>query len=120
MRCLLVAEDSVWARMTPEEACLIQVASVSGQKLPETMPKTALQALFPFSPPNEPRPFPQADLPCTTASNSSGSWIFAGDGNAATHLVRNCVARGDAELAQILLSARGGLVRQMRDDISAV
>lgn len=108
--------------MTPEEACLLTAAhhgptSVSAG---DTISKPALTASVPFEPPQEPRPWPLADLPCTTPENSAGVWLFKDQDNAATHLVRNSLARGDEQLTHLSLSARGGLTRRMRDDTSAM
>ena len=86
----------------------------------DTITKTALTASVPFEPPRDPRPWPQAELPCTTPENSAGVWLFKDQDNAATHLVCNCLARGDEQLTDLSLSARGGLTRRMRDDTSAM
>jgi hypothetical protein len=110
----------VWARMSPEEACLLAAAYICPLEMPKDILKADLHSLLPFVPPREPRAWPRADLPCATPSNTQGKWTFAEDDNLATHLIRNCLGRGDTALTNVLLSARGGLVRQMRDDTSAV
>jgi len=108
--------------MSPEEACLLTAAQLGHVGAPQggQIPKSHLTAMIPFEPPQQPRPWPQADLPCTTPENSKGVWVFKDKDNAATHLVRNCLTRGDDQLLQLSLSARGGLTRRMRDDTAAV
>jgi pyruvate dehydrogenase phosphatase len=57
------------------------------------------------------------DLP-GTGDRAAGSWVYEGDENAATHLIRNSLAGGDRKLRGELLSMHGGVTRWMRDDIT--
>lgn len=82
----------------------------------EDIPKTELPKLLGFVPPPEPRPHKANDLP-GTGKRASGSWVFEGDNNAATHLIRNAFGAHDRTRHRQLLSMRGKNARRWRDDI---
>lgn len=65
----------------------------------------------------DPRPYSIDTLPGSPGQDE-GTWAFEGDKNAATHLVENALAGGDKWVRGCLLSMRGPITRQMRDDIS--
>jgi pyruvate dehydrogenase phosphatase len=79
--------------------------------------KAHMPEQYRLGPPVEPRPYPALPLPATTEENKNGSWVF-GDKNAATHLIRNSLAGGDAQKRNELLSVHGEVTRWLRDDIS--
>ena len=93
------------------------MASYLSHEKSSDIAKTSLPSQFPLEAPREPRPYPAEDLP-GTGSRAHGSWVFEGDGNAATHLIRNSLAGGDRKLRGELLSMHGGMTRWMRDDIT--
>lgn len=79
--------------------------------------KSTLPLQFPLTPPLTNRPYPADPLP-GTAEKSNGTWVFEGDSNAATHLIRNCLGGGDRKARNELLSVTGEVTRYLRDDIT--
>ena len=108
----------VWDQLSSEEATLLLSAHLSHPHNPD-IAKTILPQQFPYVPPVGKRPYPIEDLPGTVPENSAGSWVFEDD-NAATHLIRNCLGRGDRWAMGKMISMTDGLLRAMRDDITAM
>jgi pyruvate dehydrogenase phosphatase len=108
----------VWDRITSEEAILL-VASYLSHPRHSDIPRKTLPTSFPLRPPlpESERPYPAQDQP-GTADRAEGSWVFEGDKNAATHLIRNSLAGGDRKLRGELLSINGKVTRWLRDDIT--
>lgn len=65
----------------------------------------------------EPRPYPVQDLP-GSGKRDAGQWVFEGDVNAATHLMRNALGGGDRKLRGELMSLNGKVARYFRDDMT--
>lgn len=80
-------------------------------------PKSELPMLYRHktSSAEETRPWPAKDLPGSTEETSEGVWRFE-DKNAAAHLIRNAVGRGDREQWRQILSLKGSAQREMQDD----
>ncbi|RSH89527.1 hypothetical protein EHS25_002077 [Saitozyma podzolica] len=118
LRFLVMATDGLWDRITSEEATLLVASYLSHPNHPD-IPKVAIPNIFPLQPPlpESQRPYPVQDLP-GTGDRAAGSWVYEGDENAATHLIRNSLAGGDRKLRGELLSMHGGVTRWMRDDIT--
>jgi len=116
LRFIVMATDGLWDRITSEEATLL-VASYLSHPKHEDIPKTSLPATYPLIPPIEPRPYPAEELP-GSPDRADGAWVFEGDSNAATHLIRNSLAGADRQWRRELLSMRGKPTRQKRDDIT--
>ena len=114
---LTLMRHVVWDSITSEEATLL-VASYLKHRTHPDIPKTILPTAFPLMPtsPQE-RLYPIQDLP-GTASRSNGAWVFEGDENAATHLIRNSLAGADRQYRAELLSMHGKVVRRVRDDVT--
>lgn len=109
--------SAVWDRITSEESTLL-VASYLAHPLHKPLPKSALPKRFPLAAPPPTRPYPAQDLPAPTGEAASDTWVYEGDGNAATHLVRNSLAGGDVKTRGELMSLSGKVSRWMRDDIT--
>ena len=125
-------DRTVWDAMTSEEATLL-VASYLSHPSHSDMHKSTLPIQFPLAPypgqkadatPPEQaaltassRLYPVEDLP-GSAPRSNGTWCFAGDTNAATHLIRNSLGGGDVKKRRELLSLQGGVSRWFRDDVT--
>lgn len=62
-------------------------------------------------------PYPAEPLP-GSADRGVGTWVYEGDQNAATHLIRNSLGGGDRKGRNELLSLTGGVTRWLRDDIT--
>lgn len=112
------AYRTVWDLISSEEAALLVSAHLAQTHRPD-VPKNVLPHLHPFLPPSGTRPYPVDDLPGTTPKNGKGVWAFRDD-NAATHLLRNCLGRGDEWERRRLLSMKDGMVKSLRDDITAM
>lgn len=104
--------------MTSEEATLL-VASHLSHPTHSSITKKALQqsiTLGPYAEGQE-RLHPVQDLP-GTADRTEGAWVFEGDANAATHLIRNSLS-GEGEVKRReLLSLKGPMAKCARDDIT--
>lgn len=111
--------STVWDRITSEEATLL-VASYLAHPTHTDVHKSALPNLFPHipSPPAITKLYPAEPSP-TDPSRREGTWVFEGDRNAATHLIRNALAGGDRKVRRELLSVTGKESRWLRDDITA-
>ena len=105
---------AVWDRITSEEATLL-VAGYLAEPKRSDIRKAQLPAAFPLVKPSEPRPYPSQELP-GSSGRSKGGWTFAGDDNAATHLIRNSLAGDDRGARAELLSLTGKMTRSWRDD----
>lgn len=81
------------------------------------IPKTDLPKQLGFVPPAEPRPY-KADDRLGTGGQIPSAWVFEGDQNAATHLIRNAFGANDRKFHRQLLSMRGKDARTFRDDIT--
>lgn len=90
--------------------------------------KSILPRQFPLAPPPpisstslkgavDGRPYPAEPLP-GTPGRSDGTWVFEGDANAATHLIRNSLGGGDRKGRNELISVTGEVTRWLRDDIT--
>ena len=110
------ADWVVWDRITSEESTLL-VASYLNHPTHEDVSKVELANQVPLTPSAGERPYPSQDLP-GSGSRAEGTWVFEGDKNAATHLIRNSLAGGDRKLQGELLSMNGGVTRWFRDDIT--
>lgn len=108
----------MWDTLSAEEATLLMSAHMTNPSASK-IAKTTLASRYKFQPPIPKRPYPVEDLPGTTAENSQGPWSIQDD-NAATHLIRNCVARGDDWERRRILSMKDGTLRELRDDITTV
>jgi len=106
----------VWDRITSEEATLL-LASYMKHPVHPDIPKSYLPESFSLLAPALPRLYPTQDLP-GTGERKEGTWVYEGDQNAATHLIRNSLAGGDRKLRGELLSLRGDVTRWLRDDIT--
>ncbi len=108
----------MWDRITSEESTLL-VASHLSHRAHSDIPKTELPKQYPLLPPVKDRPYPAEDLP-GTAKRSNGAWVFEGDENAATHLIKNSLAGADRPYRNQLLSMHGEVTRNVRDDITVM
>lgn len=115
--CEKLMHSAVWDRITSEESTLL-VASYMAHPSHKPLPKSALPKRFPLAPPPSTRPYPAQDLPAPTGEAASDAWVYEGDGNAATHLIRNSLAGGDVKTRGELMSLSGKVSRWMRDDIT--
>ena len=106
----------VWDRITSEEATLLIASHLSHKAHPD-IPKSQLPTIFPLAPPPEHRMYPAEELP-GSSNESKGAWVFEGDDNAATHLIRNSLAGADRKTRGELLSLTGNVTRRLRDDIT--
>ncbi|WVQ82583.1 hypothetical protein IAT38_004713 [Cryptococcus sp. DSM 104549] len=115
LKFIVMATDGLWDRITSEEATLL-TASYLSHPTHSDIPKIALPNLFPLAPPlpADQRPYPAQDLPQPSAE----AWVYEGDANAATHLIRNSLAGADKKTRGELLSLTGKVSRWMRDDIT--
>ncbi|EIW73223.1 hypothetical protein TREMEDRAFT_24534 [Tremella mesenterica DSM 1558] len=116
LRFVIMATDGLWDRMTSEEATLLMASYLSHPTHPD-IPKTDLPTQFSIQPSTEERPYPAEDLP-GTGEQAKGAWVFEGDENAATHLIRNSLGGADRKLRGELLSMHGKITRWMRDDVT--
>ena len=107
---------SVWDCLTSEEATLL-VASHISHRTHSDIAKTDLPKKFRLLPQPKDRLYPAEDLP-GTGQRSNGSWVFEGDDNAATHLIRNSIAGADRVRRGELLSLTGKITRRVRDDVT--
>ncbi len=103
--------------MSSEEATLLVALYLAHPKHPD-ISKNALPSQFPLIP-QENRPYPAQDLP-GSKTRSTGGWVFEGDGNAATHLIRNSLHGDDRKSRNQLLSIQGKVSRDLRDDITVM
>lgn len=127
-------DAAVWDNMTSEEATLL-LASHLAHPTHSDIHKSTLPQQFPLAPyPGQSadaattpaqqaaltagtRLYPVEDLP-GSAPRSNGTWCFAGDDNAATHLIRNSLGGGDKAKRRELLSLKGDVSRWFRDDVT--
>ncbi|ORY23538.1 phosphatase 2C-like domain-containing protein [Naematelia encephala] len=116
LRFVIMATDGLWDRITSEEATLLLASYLSHPTHPD-IPKTTLPTLFPLHPPAASRLYPAEDMP-GSSTRSSGGWVYSGDENAATHLIRNSLAGSDRQKMTELLSVNGKVARWLRDDIT--
>lgn len=105
----------MWDRITSEEATLLTAAYLSEKKRADVN-KAKLAQEVPVKT-TTPRPFPVQDLP-GSGKRDQGQWVFEGDANAATHLIRNALGGGDRKLRGELLSLNGKVARYFRDDMT--
>lgn len=119
LRFVVLATDGLWDRITSEESTLL-LASYLAHPSHTPLPKSALPKRFPLAPPppGAERPYPAQDLPAPTGEAASDTWVYEGDENAATHLIRNSLAGGDVKTRGELVSLSGKVSRWMRDDIT--
>lgn len=110
------ADQTVWDRMTSEEATLL-LASYLSHPTHTDIPKSTLPANFHLMPPMTERLYPAEDLP-GSKPRASGAWAYEGDQNAATHLIRNSLGGADRNKRGELLSITGKVTRYLRDDIT--
>ncbi|BEJ13409.1 hypothetical protein CspHIS471_0305830 [Cutaneotrichosporon sp. HIS471] len=115
LRFIVLATDGLWDRITSEEATLLTAAYLAEKKRADVN-KAKLVQEIPFKT-TEPRPFPVQDLP-GSGKRGQGQWVFEGDANAATHLIRNALGGGDRKLRGELLSLNGKVARYFRDDMT--
>ncbi|KAK8844684.1 hypothetical protein IAR55_006533 [Kwoniella newhampshirensis] len=115
LKFLIMATDGLWDRITSEEATLL-LASYMAHPTHNEIAKTSLPNIFPLVPPlpASERLYPAQDLP----QPPNETWVYEGDENAATHLIRNSLAGGDKKARGELLSMHGEVTRWMRDDIT--
>ncbi|WWD22768.1 hypothetical protein CI109_107261 [Kwoniella shandongensis] len=115
LKFLILATDGLWDNITSEEATLL-VASYLAHPTHIEIAKTSLPNLFPLvpPPPKSERLYPAQDLP----QPAGETWVYEGDKNAATHLIRNCLGGGDKKKIGELLSMHGEVPRYYRDDIT--
>jgi pyruvate dehydrogenase phosphatase len=109
--------QTVWDKLSSEEACLL-AAAYYDRPVRDPIAKTHLPKEYPLVPPAEgvKRPHPAEPLPGTMGVYAEGHWVFQGDDNAATHLIRNAMGRGDDWERQRMLSLTGPMARSCRDD----
>lgn len=105
----------MWDRITSEEATLLTAAYLKEKKR-DDVSKAKLAEEVPLKT-TEPRPYPVQDLP-GSGNRDGGQWVFEGDDNAATHLIRNALGGGDRKLRGELLSLHGKVARYFRDDMT--
>ncbi|WVO20711.1 uncharacterized protein IAS62_002010 [Cryptococcus decagattii] len=119
LRFIVLATDGLWDRITSEESTLL-VASYLAHPSHKPLPKSSLLKRFPLAapPPPSARPYPAQDLCAPTGEAARDTWVYEGDGNAATHLIRNSLAGGDVTMRGELMSLSGKVSRWMRDDIT--
>ncbi|CAK9779770.1 unnamed protein product [Cutaneotrichosporon oleaginosum] len=115
LRFVVLATDGLWDRITSEEATLLMAAYLNNKKRNDVN-KAKLAQEIPVAT-TEPRPFPVQDLP-GSGKRDQGQWVFEGDSNAATHLIRNALGGGDRKLRGELLSLNGKVARYFRDDMT--
>ncbi|WVQ72334.1 hypothetical protein IAR50_001885 [Cryptococcus sp. DSM 104548] len=115
LRFIVMATDGLWDRITSEEAALL-TASYLSHPTRKPIPKTSLPKLFPLAPPlpKSEQLYPAQELP----QPEGETWVYEGDENAATHLIRNSLAGGDVKLRGELMSLSGKVSRWMRDDVT--
>ncbi|KAK4684063.1 pyruvate dehydrogenase phosphatase, partial [Tremellales sp. Uapishka_1] len=118
LKFLIVATDGLWDRLSSEEATLL-MAGYLAHPAHSDIPKTDMPKLFQLQPESDERPWPAEASP-GMADKASGSWVFEGDTNACTHLIRNSLGGDDRELRRERLSLQGEAGRPARDDITAV
>lgn len=106
---------AVWDRITSEEATLLMAAYLKEKKRGDV--NKAVLAKEVDLKTTEPRPYPEQDLPGSGARDA-GQWVFEGDVNAATHLIRNALGGGDRKLRGELMSLNGKVARYFRDDMT--
>ena len=111
----------MWDMLSSEEACLL-LAAYYDRPLRDPISKTELPHLYPFTLPlkGSRKPYPAEPLPGTTGVYSKGEWVFKGDDNAATHLIRNGLGRGSDWERQRFLSLTPPWSRKYRDDTSVM
>jgi pyruvate dehydrogenase phosphatase len=108
----------VWDRLSSEEAALLTAAYLDEPTRPD-VPKTDLPSLYPFAATRQPAPFPVSDAP-GVGCKAKGIWVFDGDENAATHLIRNAINLGSRAVGQMSLSIRTREAKPLRDDTAAM
>lgn len=113
LRFVVLATDGLWDCITSEEATLL-VAGYLAHGKRDDISKSDLAKQIPLKR-TEPAPYPVQDMPGVGA-RSRGQWVFEGDANAATHLIRNAIGEGDRKRRGELLSLHGKVSRWFRDD----
>lgn len=111
----------MWDKLSSEEACLL-AAAYYDRPLQDPIAKTQLTKAYPLAGPPEGvrRPYPAEPFPGTMGVYAEGQWVFQGDDNAATHLLRNAMGRGDDWERQRMLSLVGPMARSYRDDTTVM
>lgn len=111
----------MWDKLSSEEACLL-AAAYYDKPLQEPIAKMHLPLRYPLVPPayRMRRPYPAEPLQGTMGVYAEGQWVFQGDDNAATHLLRNAMGRGDDWERQRMLSLTGPMARSYRDDTTVM
>lgn len=115
LKFVVLATDGLWDCITSEEATLL-VAGYLAHAKREDIGKTDLANQIKVKR-TEPAPYPVQDMP-GTGKRAQGVWVFEGDENAATHLIRNAQGLGDRKRRGELLSLHGKVARWFRDDTS--
>jgi len=104
--------------ISSEEAAFLTSAYIAHPKHPDVTQQSLPSVVQFAGPPQESdRLYPAQPLP-GTPSSTSGGWVFEGDTNAATHLIRNSLAGADRQARAELLSLKGDISRRKRDDVT--
>ncbi|KAK4684744.1 pyruvate dehydrogenase phosphatase, partial [Tremellales sp. Uapishka_1] len=118
LKFIIMATDGLWDRITSEESVLLLSSYLSHPTHPD-ISKASLPQQFQLTPPlpAEQRLYPAETLPGGGERNKGG-WVYEGDVNAATHLIRNSLAGDDRDWRNKLLSTNGKVSRWLRDDVT--